>query len=172
MSPTSAWTSSRFPYSRTLSTTQSGFSSRWRALRSWSQKRRCSRCTTSDLRGWSTRRSFGFNLTTRSHPNAVASLRRVETSKRDQPFSYRERVAGDVSVRRASWVRDRPSSLRRVPIWLEISVGGSMLLSYMIIDVKSTGIKNFRLGSPFHPPGRCPSCCDRRIAGPWLRVRR
>jgi predicted Zn-ribbon and HTH transcriptional regulator len=24
----------------------------------------------------------------------------------------------------------------------------------------------------FHPPGRCPSCRDRRIAGPWLRVRR
>jgi predicted Zn-ribbon and HTH transcriptional regulator len=23
----------------------------------------------------------------------------------------------------------------------------------------------------FHPPGRCPSCRDRRITGPWLRVR-
>ena len=22
----------------------------------------------------------------------------------------------------------------------------------------------------FHPPGRCPSCRDRRIAGPWLKV--
>ncbi len=22
-----------------------------------------------------------------------------------------------------------------------------------------------------HPPGRCPSCRDRRISGPWLRVR-
>jgi predicted Zn-ribbon and HTH transcriptional regulator len=22
----------------------------------------------------------------------------------------------------------------------------------------------------FHPPGRCPSCRDRRIAGPWLRI--
>jgi len=21
-----------------------------------------------------------------------------------------------------------------------------------------------------HPPGRCPSCRDRRISGPWLRV--
>jgi predicted Zn-ribbon and HTH transcriptional regulator len=21
----------------------------------------------------------------------------------------------------------------------------------------------------FHPPGRCPSCRDRRISGPWLR---
>jgi len=23
----------------------------------------------------------------------------------------------------------------------------------------------------FHPPGRCPGCRDRRIAGPWFRVR-
>ena len=23
----------------------------------------------------------------------------------------------------------------------------------------------------FHPPGRCPSCHDRRIAGPWLSVK-
>jgi predicted Zn-ribbon and HTH transcriptional regulator len=22
----------------------------------------------------------------------------------------------------------------------------------------------------FHPPGRCPSCRDRRIAGPWFRI--
>lgn len=22
----------------------------------------------------------------------------------------------------------------------------------------------------FHPPGRCPSCRDRRITGPWLRI--
>ena len=22
----------------------------------------------------------------------------------------------------------------------------------------------------FHPPGRCPSCRDRRISGPWLRI--
>jgi predicted Zn-ribbon and HTH transcriptional regulator len=22
-----------------------------------------------------------------------------------------------------------------------------------------------------HPPGRCPSCRDRRICGPWLRIR-
>ena len=22
-----------------------------------------------------------------------------------------------------------------------------------------------------HPPGRCPSCRERRISGPWLRVR-
>ncbi len=22
-----------------------------------------------------------------------------------------------------------------------------------------------------HPPGRCPSCRDRRISGPWFRVR-
>ena len=22
----------------------------------------------------------------------------------------------------------------------------------------------------FHPPGRCPSCRERRIAGPWFRV--
>jgi len=21
-----------------------------------------------------------------------------------------------------------------------------------------------------HPPGRCPSCRDRRISGPWLRI--
>jgi predicted Zn-ribbon and HTH transcriptional regulator len=23
-----------------------------------------------------------------------------------------------------------------------------------------------------HPPGRCPSCRDRRIFGPWLRIER
>jgi predicted Zn-ribbon and HTH transcriptional regulator len=22
----------------------------------------------------------------------------------------------------------------------------------------------------FHPPGRCPSCRDRRITGPWFRI--
>ena len=22
----------------------------------------------------------------------------------------------------------------------------------------------------YHPPGRCPSCRDRRISGPWLRI--
>lgn len=22
----------------------------------------------------------------------------------------------------------------------------------------------------FHPPGRCPSCRDRRISGPWFRI--
>jgi len=22
----------------------------------------------------------------------------------------------------------------------------------------------------FHPPGRCPSCRDRRIAGPWVKI--
>ena len=22
----------------------------------------------------------------------------------------------------------------------------------------------------FHPPGRCPTCRDRRISGPWLRI--
>jgi predicted Zn-ribbon and HTH transcriptional regulator len=22
----------------------------------------------------------------------------------------------------------------------------------------------------FHPPGRCPECRDRRIAGPWFRI--
>ncbi len=23
----------------------------------------------------------------------------------------------------------------------------------------------------FHPPGRCPSCRDRRISGPWFHIR-
>jgi predicted Zn-ribbon and HTH transcriptional regulator len=22
----------------------------------------------------------------------------------------------------------------------------------------------------FHPPGRCPSCRERRVSGPWLRI--
>jgi len=26
--------------------------------------------------------------------------------------------------------------------------------------------------SALHPPGRCPSCRDRRISGPWIRVSR
>jgi len=24
--------------------------------------------------------------------------------------------------------------------------------------------------SALHPPGRCPSCRERRIAGPWIRI--
>ena len=30
---------------------------------------------------------------------------------------------------------------------------------------------DFVFGSTaFHPPGRCPSCRDRRISGPWFRI--
>lgn len=44
--------------------------------------------------------------------------------------------------------------------------GHRLVVRHAVCEACDFSFKNIAL----HPPGRCPACRNRRIAGPWLRI--